>query len=450
MMRYGLVVIGAAVAVLGSAGPAAAEKSAGRPNVLLIMVDDLGWGDLGCYGSQEVRTPHLDGLARRGVRLTDSYANGPVCTPTRAALLTGRWQQRAGLEWVIPPWQREPGLPTSEVSLPRMLKDAGYATGLVGKWHLGYQREHGPNAHGFDEFFGLLSGNVDHYTHKEFLGLADWYENTEPAPVEGYSTDLITNRALEFMDRHAANWATKPFFLYVAYNAVHWPFQPPGKPEDVRDITNWFDGTRKDYVAMVEAVDAGVGKLLAALDRHRLAEDTLVIFTSDNGGERLSDNGPFFHHKGTLWEGGLRVPGLLCWPGRLPKGEVSNQPAITMDLTATALAACGVSPPTGRALDGLDLRPLLCGQKTSVDRALCWRIDRKDRQQKAIRHGRWKYVHDGGVGFFSTDLLFDLQADPGERKNLAHRHPEKLADLKRRLADWEAEMDKARPAFVVK
>jgi len=412
-----------------------------KPNVVLVLIDDLGWADLGCYGSKDIKTPHIDALAKQGVRLTHCYSNGPVCTPTRAALMTGRWQQRVGLEWAIYPGQKEPGLLASETSLARLLKDAGYATGIFGKWHLGYKPEYAPNAHGFDEFHGLLSGNVDHYSHQENNGELDWYENTKPVKVAGYSTDLITSRAAAFIDKHAK----EPFFLYVPYNAVHWPFQPPGKPADVRTKQTWFDGTRKDYVGMVEAIDSGVGKLTAALDKHQLTNDTLFIFTNDNGGERLSDHGPLFHQKATVWEGGIRVPAILRWPGKLPAGQVSAQPAISMDLTASILAACQVRPPQGRTLDGISILPILTGQTPVQERTFFWRIDRPDRKQKAVRHGDWKYVRDGSI-----DLLYDLANDPGERKNLGYAQPAKLAELKQLLSGWEAAMAREKPAHLVK
>jgi arylsulfatase A-like enzyme len=411
-----------------------------RPNVVLILSDDLGWADLGCYGCKDIRTPHLDRLAKQGTRLTDFYSNGPVCTPTRAALMTGRWQQRVGLEWAIYPGQKEPGLPASETSLARVLKDAGYRTGMFGKWHLGYRKEYGPNAHGFDVFAGLLSGNIDYYSKKENNGERDWYENMTPKAEKRYSTDVITDRAVEFIDRHHK----APFFLYVPYNAVHFPFQPPGKPADVREAKTWLDGNRKDYALMVERLDEGVGKILAALARHKIADNTLVIFTNDNGGERYSDNGRFFHHKATVWEGGIRVPCILRWPGHVRAGKVSAQPAISMDLTATVLAACKVRPPRGRTLDGIDLLPLLGGDKV-VERTFCWRIDRADRKQRAVRHGSWKYVRDGGI-----EMLFHLSIDPGERKDLSYRHPDRLKLLHGKLAEWEKEMAKARPAHVVK
>ena len=414
-----------------------------RPNVIVIITDDMGYADLGCYGSRDIRTPHLDRLAAQGVRLTNFYSAGPVCTPTRAALMTGRWQQRVGLEWAIPPGLKEPGLPTHETTLPRFLKDAGYATMMYGKWHLGYQPEFGPNAHGFDEFFGLLSGNVDHYSHREINDEPDWYEDTNPVEVTGYSTELITDRAVAFLRRDRDR--QQPFFLYVAYNAVHWPFQPPGRPDDVRKRETWFAGTRKDYAAMTEAIDAGVGKILAALQERGAAERTLVIFTNDNGGERLSDMGPLFHHKATLWEGGIRVPCLVRYPGVLPAGKVSDQPAITMDLAATVLAACGVSPSAGRKLDGVDLIPLLSGKAPPATRTFCWRIERPGRSQRAVRHGQFKLVRDSGY-----DQLFDLSADVGERHDLSYQRPEKAEELRRLLAEWEAEMAKENPAFTVK
>lgn len=416
--------------------PAAA---ADRPNVVLILIDDMGYADLGCYGCKDIRTPHVDRLAAAGVRLTDFYSNGPVCTPTRAALMTGRWQQRVGLEWATSPNMKEPGLPAAETSLARMLKSAGYATGMFGKWHLGYKPEFGPNAHGFDEFAGLLGGNCDHYSHKDVTGELDWYENTAPATVAGYSTELITARSVDFIGRKAK----EPFFLYVAYNAVHWPFQPPGRPDDVRTKATWNDGDRKGYAAMTEAIDTGVGKILDALDRAGVADNTLVIFTNDNGGERYSDNGPLFHHKATLWEGGIRVPCVLRWPGKLPAGAVSRQPGITMDLTATVLAACGVAPP--RPLDGTDLTPLLAGREPPRERTFYFRIDRADRKQKAVRRGDWKWVRDGTI-----EQLFDLATDPGERRDRAVFQPQTAAGLRKLYDAWEAEMAKHRPAFLVK
>lgn len=416
-------------------------EAAKRPNIVLILADDLGYGDLACQGATDVATPHLDRLAATGVRLTDCYSNGCVCTPTRAALLTGRYQQRLGMEWVLVHEDKAPGLPTDEVTVARLLKDVGYATGIFGKWHLGFQPEFGPNAHGFDEFFGILGGNVDMYSHREIRGEDDLFENGRPIRTEGYLTDLITDRAVRFVERHR----DEPFFLYVPFNAVHWPFQKPNDPGDVRDRETWFQGTRKDFCSMVESLDGSVGKILAALDQADLTDDTLVIFTSDNGGERLSNMGPLFHRKATLWEGGLRVPGIVRWPRRLPAAKVSRQPAISMDFAATILGAAGVSPASDKPLDGVDLLPLLAEDSPPLERALFWRVRHADRRQSAIRLGRWKFVHDAGI-----DMLFDLEADIGERRDVGFEHPERLADLARRLEEWELEMNKERPRFTVR
>ncbi|ADV64235.1 sulfatase [Isosphaera pallida ATCC 43644] len=417
------------------------------PHIVLIMTDDLGYADLGCYGAPDIATPRIDSLARDGARLSHFHSPGPVCTPTRAALLTGRWPQRVGLEWALSASDTEPGLPVEEPILSRPLKEVGYRTVMVGKWHLGYRPEFGPNAHGFDEFFGLLSGNVDHYSHREINGKEDWYENTKPVRVEGYSTDLLSDRAVAAIQKTAAQPPDQrqPLWLYVAYNAVHWPFQPPGRPQDIRDRSTWFNGTRADYVKMVESIDAGVGRILDALEAGGMADHTLVIFTNDNGGERLSDNGPFFHHKGTVWEGGHRVPCLIRWPGRIAAGTEFGQPTIGMDLTATILAAAKIPPNPERPLDGVNLVPILRGEVPCPDRALFWRIDRPNRKQKAALRGRWKYVVDGSI-----TQLFDLEADPGERRDLAYRFPEVARDLQNRLARWEAEMNRAQPRFIVK
>jgi arylsulfatase A-like enzyme len=411
------------------------EPSPRQANIVLVLADDMGYGDLGCYGSKEIHTPHVDELAREGVRLTDFYASSPVCSPTRAALMTGRYQQRVGIDWAITYLTPNVGLAVSDASLPKRLKANGYATGVVGKWHLGYKREFSPNAHGFDDFFGFLDGNLDSYSHKTRRGQPDLHENDKLVEREGYLTDLITERAEAFIGHHAE----RPFFLYVAYSAVHWPFQPPDKPDDVRTQENWFRGSRKDYVKMLERMDQGVGRILKAIDRYQLAKDTLVIFTNDNGGERLSDNGPLFHHKGTLWEGGIRVPCILRWPGKLPKGAVCRQPGIMMDLTASVLAATSTPPSAKLPLDGRDMVPVLRANTTGEERALFWRIDRPDRKQKACRRGNWKYIRDGS----DTDMLFDLENDVGERRNLAFRYPKVVAELRGQLASWEADLARA-------
>ena len=433
---------------IGTAHISIADEPAGRGpsappkvDVVLIVVDDMGYGDLGCFGCTDIRTPNIDRLASQGVRLTDFYANGPVCTPTRAALMTGRYQQRVGLEWAISPGDKEPGLPVEETSLARMLKREGYATGLFGKWHLGYRREFGPLAHGFDEFFGFLSADIDMYSHREITGEADLYEGDRAVERKGYMTDLLTERAVGFVEKHAK----EPFFLEVTYNAVHWPFQTPDRPDDVRNVRTWYEGTRLDYAKMLERVDDGVGAILAALERRGLTDRTLVIFTNDNGGERLSRGEPLRGNKGILLEGGIRVPCMLRWPGHLPAGKVSALPGITMDLTATILAAAGARVAEGRKLDGIDLIPALNGTKTPAGRTLFWRVDPVRSGQWAARKGKWKYIR-----YSRGELLFDLDADIAEKDDLSGRHPETVAELRKEVARWEAEMARSRPRFSVK
>ena len=421
-------------------------EAAEKPNAIFILVDDMGYGDIGPYGVTDVRTPHLDRMAREGVKLTDTYAAAPVCTPTRIAFLTGRYQQRTGIEWAIH-GIGTPGLPASETSVASMVKKNGYVTGLMGKWHMGGTPETGPNAHGFDEFFGHLGANIDFFTHREVVPHCcrpDLFENGEPVKEEGYMTDLITERSVDFIERHAG----KPFFLFVSYNAPHWPFQPPDR-RWVATPENRLEGTREDYNGMVKRIDDGVGQILDVLEKRGLSENTLVIFTSDNGGERLSRTAPFFNHKATLWEGGIRVPGLVRWPKHLPSGKTSDQAVITMDFSATILAATGSAPPEGRTLDGIDIVPILSGEKPPQERIFYWRIpflgECKPQLpywqcsiQKAVRKGDWKYVRDGVE---QVDMLFDLRTDPSERKTLTYEKPELVEEMKRLVASWEQDVD---------
>jgi N-acetylgalactosamine-6-sulfatase len=334
------------------------------------------------------------------------------------------------------------GLPADETTIAERLKEAGYATGCFGKWHLGYQPEHNPTRHGFDEYFGVLLGHADYYRYNYFDGTYALRDGEKPVQAEGYLTDLVNQRAAAFVRKHAQ----EPFFLYVPHLAVHSPYQPPGRPLPAVTRAGMYDGTRRDYAAMLEKVDEGVGLLLAELEKQGLLDNTLFVLSSDNGGERLSDNSPLFNHKQTLWEGGIRVPCLMRWPAVLPRGRTVDQPAITMDLTATFLAAAGVAPSSvAPALDGIDLLPILTGRAPPIDRTFCWRVNRSNRQMKAIRHGEWKYVQDASV-----EMLFNLRDDIGERRDLAFRHPEILVDLKARLAAWEAEMDASPRTFVVR
>jgi arylsulfatase A len=438
-LRVGVVTL--AVLAGGAVGAVGQPAQGAKPNVVLIITDDLGSADLAVYGARDIRTPHIDSLARDGVRLTQFYANAPWCTPTRAGLISGRYQQRYRLERPIGgegTAEGEGGLPARGHSLPQLLKNNGYATGLVGKWHLGYRPEHGPKAHGFDSFFGHKSGYIDYYAHTGDGGKPDLWENDTPVQQEGYATDLISERSVRFVEQHA----DRPFFLEVAYNAPHWPYQVPDHPSIARDKGRHLlphdspTNTRADYVAMVERVDRGVGQILSAIDRLKLTGRTIVIFTNDNGGEWLSSNAPFFHRKASLWEGGIRVPALIRWPGRLPRGKVSRQVGITMDLHASILAATGTPAPASPRLEGLDLFPILEGRSPVVERTLFWRLDAPARQQRAIRSGDWKIVLDG-----RSVLLFDLRTDIGERHDLSGKRQDIAHRLVPLVTAWEKDVD---------
>jgi len=410
------------------------------PNLVFFLSDDMGYGDLGCYGSRTIRTPHIDSLARDGVRFTGCYANGPVCTPTRTAFLTGRYQQRFGrdLEWALsPPNNKTAGLSPADSVLPAALKRAGYRSGIFGKWHVGWNPEYRPLRHGFDESFGILLGNADMYSHEYHDGSNDLWENDQPIEEDGYLTEMIAERAARFVDRNAAN----PFFLYVPFNAVHWPFQEPGRPDTVRNSETWRDGLRSEYVGMTESMDEAVGRVLAALKRNGLEENTLVIFTNDNGGERLSDSGPLFHVKGALFEGGIRVPALARWPGRIPGGTTTRQVCATMDFTASLLSAAGAQPPDGVQLDGRDLLPVITGQRDPFERTLCWRIDNPGRRQLAARRGKWKYINESGDGRGFPELLHDVEAEPSERRNLFYDNQDIARELRQTLLAWEREVE---------
>lgn len=431
---------------------AAREQSpaAPRPNVVLVITDDLGWGDLGSYGAVDIRTPSIDSLARDGARLTDFYANGVLCTPTRAALISGRYPQRFGLEIPLTAAGTpgsEHGLRATGRSLPQLLRQHGYATALAGKWHLGYTPETSPGAHGFALFFGLKSGYHDYYAHTDSRGQPDLWENDRVVDVPGYTTDLVTKRAIDFIEQQRA----RPFFIDVAYNAPHWPYQRPDAESIAAGNARHLmpgeaeQSTRADYVAMVEGVDRGVGQLLGAIERLGLAGSTIVIFTNDNGGEWLSSNGPLFHRKLTVWEGGIRVPMLVRWPGRVPPGKVSDQVAITMDLTASILAATGVVLPPDARLDGTNLFPILEGREPERERTLFWRTSFVGFLQKAVRSGDWKLVIDG-----AHTLLFNLRSDIGEREDLAARRQDVVSRLRPLLAAWEKDVDAEAKSWLAK
>lgn len=400
------------------------------PNILLIMADDLGYGDLSLTGRTDYATPVLDQLASEGAQLTQAYSAAPVCTPTRVALMTGRYPARNPIGLYEPLTTQPTGLATQPATLALLLKDAGYETALIGKWHLGLLPDFLPPAHGFDEFFGFAGAAADYATHIDTEALEHhFYDGAKRVRVQGYLTDLFSERAAEFIARQHS----KPFFLNLQYNAPHWPWQAPGDPA-YPDSLRWAKGgSPATYARMMTSLDAGVGRVLAALRTRNLERNTLVIFTSDNGGERFSHMGPFSHGKMTLWEGGIRVAAFARWPDRIRPGTTTHQVATTMDWTATFLATAGAAIQPDAPLDGIDLMPALTGA-APVERTLCWRVFQR-RKQKAVRRGNWKYLQteDG-------EYLFDLAADSGEKHNLKSTHPDVFAELKAGLAQWESQV----------
>lgn len=429
-------VVAALVLYVPIAASLQTPATAGRPNVVLIMADDMGYGDLSSYGATDIRTPNIDGIGRDGIRLTDFYANGVLCSPTRAALIMGRYQHRYAVETVLG-GQGSRGLIVTGRSFPQLLKRNGYATGLVGKWHLGGTPEVSANAHGFDYFFGFLAGFIDHWQHDRGPAQPDLWENDKAITEGGYMTDLITARSIRFIEQNA----TRPFFIDVAYNAPHWPYQQPDRPSVARENARHLlphdnpTSTRADYVAMVERLDQGVGDILRTLDRLKLSDNTIVIFTNDNGGEWLSNNSPFTGHKETVWEGGIRVPALMRWPGRIPTGRVSDQVGITMDLTASILAATNTPVPAETRLEGVNLFPILEGRSPESERTLFWRAP--NLTQRAVRSGDWKVLVAG-----THTMVFNLRSDPGERSDLARGRQDVAQRLRPLLAEWERDVER--------
>ncbi|MDX1564448.1 MAG: sulfatase-like hydrolase/transferase [Phycisphaeraceae bacterium] len=423
-----------------------AAPEAPRPNIVLIVADDLGYGDVGCYGHPVARTPHIDRLAAEGVRFTQHYSSGPECSTTRTALLTGRYPQRVGgLECAIGTGnvgryddairlaeKGDLGLPVSKAVLPRALKEVGYRSAIFGKWHLGYEKKFLPLQYGWDRFFGCLGGNVDYWTHRELSPLPVLYENNSPIERQGYMTHLIAEEAIAFI---RSDHGEKPFFCYVPLTTPHFPYQPPGRVRKVNK-ENWTDGTQKQYVAMLEDMDATVGRIEAAADKTGRQRSTLFVFVSDNGGTSLANHKPFRGLKSGLLEGGIRVPLVARWPGRLPAGKVSQQVCATFDLTASILAAAGAEPLPGRPLEGMDVLGRIADRKPPVDRTLYWRSKRGTKVWRAVREGDLKYVRLEGIPG-AGQWLYDLSTDPGEKQDLLGRRSEDAERLKKKLSAWE-------------
>lgn len=442
-----LVVCCVASLVSSAAAMARAADTPRKPNIVVILADDLGFADLGFQGCRDIPTPNLDKLAASGVRCTNGYVSGPYCSPTRAGLLTGRYQQRFGHEFNPGGDARgdaKLGLPLSQTTIADRLRAGGYATGLVGKWHLGGAPEFQPPRRGFDEFFGFLGG-----AHGYFLPEgAPIYRGTEEVAEREYLTDALAREAVAFVDRHKA----EPFFLYLAFNAVHTPMH--ATDERLQRFASIADPRRRTYAAMLVAMDEAVGRVLDSLSAAELADDTLVFFMSDNGGPTMvgttqngSINAPLRGSKRTTLEGGVHVPFVVSWPGHLPAGKVYDKPVIQLDVLPTALAAASVTAATGadQTLDGVDLVPFLTGANPGAPHdVLYWRMG----DQMAVRRGDWKLVRydrtaDGAAGrnVGVTDArLYNLADDIGESRDLAAEKPELASELQGLWQTWSLQL----------
>lgn len=437
LLSNGLGAAGALTALRARAQP---RTASGPPNIVFILADDLGYADLSCYGSQDQQTPVLDRLAAEGVRLTQAYANSAVCSATRTALITGRYQYRlpVGLQEPVPEYSPTLGLPPTHPTLPSLLRAHGYQTWLVGKWHLGAPPAFGPLKSGYDHFFGFYQGAADYYTHASeapgqpagpYDGL---FDDDRSVDRPGYLTDLLLSEASR---RIKGRDAGSPFLLSLHFNAPHWPWETPEDaraPSRLASLRDYQGGSLAIYARMVRAMDTAIGRLLATLEEEGLAANTLIVFTSDNGGERFSQVWPFVGMKGELLEGGLRVPAIVRWPARLPAGAICDQVTASMDWLPTLLSACGAAPDPAFPPDGVSILPMMTGPERTP-RRLFWRYHAND--QAAVRDGNWKYLKLAG-----REHLYDVVADAHERAELAATHPEVFARLKGEYDAWNATM----------
>jgi arylsulfatase A len=404
-----------------------------RPNIILIMADDLGYGDLGCYGGLDIQTPNIDRLADSGIRFLDYHSNGAVCSPTRAALMTGRYQQRSGIEGVVTAaGHRHTGLSKEEFTIADYLGSRGYNTSIIGKWHLGYDTAFSPINNGFNYFKGYISGNVDYHSHIDQTGNYDWWLNKDTITEKGYVTDLITSAAIQFISDNRDS----PFFLYVAHEAPHYPYQGREDTAD-RTIGGEFPnlGSRPDtknaYREMIQAMDEGVGQIVSHLEQSGLLENTFLFFCSDNGATNIGSNFPLNGFKGKLWEGGHRVPAIAYWKDHLEAG-INDEIILSMDLFPTIISLTGYDQPDNLDFDGMDFSQSLLSGTALQERPVFWRF----KNQRAIRMGPWKLLVEG-----EDMYLYNLEEDTGETTELIEEYPLIADTLMVLLHRWSEEMD---------
>lgn len=405
-----------------------------KTNIIIFLADDLGYGDTSPYNGW-INTPSMDRMTAEGLRFTDFHSNGAVCSPTRAALLTGRYQQRSGIEEVLV--EREGwfsyglGLNPSELTFARLFKDAGYATALFGKWHLGARKEYNPVNHGFDEFNGYLEGAIDYVDHAK-----TWWQGLEQKDEEGYSTHLITNHAVRYIEEHK----DEPFCLFVSHEAVHLPWQAPGDGPFRRKYSEWTtDEVKEKYIAMTAELDKGLGEVLDTVECCGIAENTLVFYFSDNGGvAEAASNAPFRGHKADLWEGGHRVPAIAWWPGTIKAGTVTDELAAGMDLLPTMADIAEIPLPEDRKIDGVSLKNLLCNQTPLSERPFFVGYEARG---TAMRDGKWKFITSKWHGW----ELYDLSNDIGETNNLVDKMPGKAAEMNIEVAKWRKDVHEQIP-----
>ena len=418
-------------------------KETKRPNFVLIVIDDLGYGDLGIYGNKVHHTPNIDDLAKNGLLFTDFHSNGPVCSPTRAALMTGQYQQRSGIESAIG-FNKDQGMPLEKITVAELLHERGYQSGVFGKWHLGHVELFGPNDQGFKQ--STVSNNSpDYQTHNSRIGEYDWYTNHKIEKEDGYLTDLITKHSVDFIKKYKKH----PFFLFISHIAVHFPFQGPNDPPHRTPGEIWHDAKygplpesqyRRAYADMLEAVDKSIGEVITTLEESGIRDNTLIFITSDNGAYSwVGSNYPYRGEKGELFEGGHRIPAIANWPGRIQTGRVTSALTMTMDIAPTLVSLAGIRDLKEISFDGSDLSSIFDGDDNFPQRILYWRFNNSYTNTKAfaVRKGQWKYFEKG-----EKKYLFNLNIDPTESNNLINIYINEAEQLRSKYQNWLYDIEK--------